>query len=458
MLLLLELLLGKSPSIRKYYMWGGREAAKSVSLHIFTMWCFLWNIDITIHAVRHLKGTVATTVWADIYNIIVANEWTEHFEINKSQGTIKKKGSRTEYRAIGLHSQQSDTVPLKANYQLQTKYALVILEEADQIRDKDRDGLEYAIRGLKLKGKNIIWMELFNPSSPLIRIVNWLEGQLPFDYNKAITTGSYMRIKGNTLFHRTNWRCNPYVNKDEAKIAKYAALKERSPHLWKNWDLGMMGSPEGMVFADEIKYLIYEPLDPDFHRFDKMFGGIDFGIRKSAFACVVLGMKRNDPRIYVIDEFYWDNRQQGGKSHDVITVRCLRFLDEIFQKYHYNKTPYISCDREDLSWINSFNEKAKQQGVRAVFVECYKYPIGQAVSIIQNKMGDEGFVFNYTNNKNTLYNLNMELQTLAWKENVATPTLKDTQNHTFDAFRYGCYPHIEYKIKEKEDQWASLAV
>ena len=150
------ILLGEVVKYRKYYLWGGRESAKSYSLHILIIWLLLVGADVSIYMVRNLKNTVKQTIWFDILNIIIAHEWQDLFWINHSDWRIRRRGANTVYNALGLHSQSSDNVPLKANYQLQTKYALIILEEADQITDKDRDGLEFAIRGKYLKGEKWI--------------------------------------------------------------------------------------------------------------------------------------------------------------------------------------------------------------------------------------------------------------------------------------------------------------
>ena len=108
---------------------------------------------------------------------------------------------------------------------------MTIFEEADQIQNKDRDGVRFAIRGKRLKHR--INVELFNPTNSTIPVVHKISTAFPFNEELARTKGTYFQVQREvitfnnkttsetSLYHRSNWRCNPFVFNNPKAMIKY---------------------------------------------------------------------------------------------------------------------------------------------------------------------------------------------------------------------------------------------
>ena len=243
----------------------------------------------------------------------------------------------------------------------------------------------------------------------------------------------------NKVFHRTNYRANPYMIDNKALQAEFVKMWSVAPEQAKCWDLGAMGVIDNSIFASAMKFLLRQEISPYNFSPRILFAGLDFGYKQDAFACLLMGLSYNDSRIYIIDEFYFVNKTEG-LNHQTIGEAMMNWLLQNIANFNYQGKIIVTCDSADPAWIEIINKVAKNMGVNNVyFIACTKTRVEVGIGIILEMLQKQALVLN--NNKE--FNLVRELFSLSFKERSATLVLNETDNHAFDALRYGVYQHID---------------
>lgn len=452
--LLNNIIKNESLFLNDIRMWGGRESAKTLSVLIFCLKCLVLDLDVTILCILNKTANIKKTLWSDILNLLEPYmPQLKSLKINETHKTITNKKAILEVR--GLHKQTKQEITMKGNYQVKTKYFIGFTEEGWEISKHDRDALYNSIRFLyPLKAKGKLWIDACNPDSILNYWINQLEQKLPADEHLLKKQGYQIKKEGKILYHRVNWRINPYKN---GKLAEDEDLQKRLANLWvtdpnraKVWDLGMAGKSTEGIFTHLLKYMLVENKERLFEWVNQqealLFAGLDFGYKKDAFACTLIATQKHNKEDYVVlDEFVLYNHKTAY-SHQYIAEQLINWLNNYWQ-YYTNKYKLmqdyleIKCDFADYAFMSICNQTAISKNMMFLrFEKAIKYNLQISYNFLQQLISS-----NRLGLSNNCTNLLLELEVAKWKESGTQ--LENNPDHALDALRYALHPYLNENNK-----------
>lgn len=304
---------------------GGRGSGKSFHLCGLNSVYKSFKIDGNILVVQKTYSNIKDATFANITGAISALGLTEQFNILKSPFEITNKLNGNKILFRGLDNAEK----LKSIERIRT----VIIEEADQLTQRDFEVLDLSIRG----SDDINIFLLFNPVSPFC----------------FIKTEYMDKNREDTLLHHSTYEDNPYLGK--SFYAEMERLKKENYGRYKIDGLGEFGTPEGLVFPN------FEIRDFDYSQFD-LFEGIDWGWTHPFFHLKVAVSER-EKIIYVCEEF------AGSQIPD----------EQIISHLKSNSKGLIYADSAEAKTIANY----KSKGINIKAVDKSKMTVEEQIRVLQ---------------------------------------------------------------------------
>lgn len=367
-------------------LYGGAGSGKSFFVGQETILNMLSNKEYSYLVIRKTSRSIKHSVFQLLKDIIMQNDLSKYFNINKSDMTIQcANGSKL------ITSGLDDAEKLKSIAGVNR----IWVEEANEITEQDFNQLD-----LRLRGKNDIGYQMtltFNPVSEL----HWLK-KVFFDVG---TEDSFIL--------KTTYKDNHHL--DDKYVDTLERLKEQDFQYYKIYALGEWGSIGNLVFTNWAKE------EFDLSICDNIFNGIDFGFADDPTAFIRVHYDSKRKVIYILDEFY-----ERGMFIDEVAGELKQIIGN----------EQITCDSSEPRSIADL----KRNGLRATGAKKGPGSVEHGIKWLQ---GHKIIV------NPSCINLIKELTAYKWREDKdgnIIPKPVDANNHLIDALRYA----LESEMVNKE--------
>jgi len=317
----------------KFYNFkGGRGSLKSSFCALVLVDEILRNKNFCAIALRQVKDTLKTSVYAQIQWAIDMMGLSELFEFTTHPLQIKKKdtGQVIYFRGCAVPSKIKSIRPPKGMH-----IGIIWFEEKDQLHGGEavRSVLQSVMRG----DDNIIVLSSYNTPRSRRHFLN--QEELIRD-ERAISHHSFYYNAPR------QWLGQPFF--DEAE-----QLKKINPKAYEHEYLGRAIGNSGSVFENvEVR----EILQHERSAFERYYYGVDWGYYPDPWAFVKCAYSAKDRVLYVLDEAYEHKKSNSETAHILLNEKKLTDL---------NRQDMLICDSSEPK---SIAEYAKL-GLRAMGAE-----------------------------------------------------------------------------------------
>lgn len=206
--------------------------------------------------------------------------------------------------------------------------------------------------------------------------------------------------------------------------------------------LGLRTKGEGVIFEffDRKKHLM-KFKDAKEKKFILFTSGLDVSYSNKSddtTAMTYIGITE-DREVILLDEYVMQNK--GKNIKDQFTARdvaeeYVKFLDRNGKEWGTCKSVYCECaDSNTIAELNKY--KMTHGGVFYKFIPCYKIPIMQRISTLDDWM-KHGYYFVLDHCLEHI----KEIENYSWEEGKKENVPCDKWNHTIDSFFYATTPHF----------------
>lgn len=391
---------------RYVILMGGRGAGRSTVASQYAIAKLVAPEYFRCAIMRYVLGDIRNSIYREITDRAEESKIISHLDINDNPMTIEY--SQNSINAVGFRKSSSDQ---KSKLKSLANYNCVIIEEADEIPEKDFMQLDDSLR--TVRGDITIILLLNPPAKTHWIIQRW------FDLVDSGVPDFYIPVLKpeltDTLVIRSNYLDNK-KNIAEASITQYERYKDTNPaHYW-NMIVGYVPETiKGKIYSNWTEIDVV-PNNARLLRY-----GLDFGYSNDPTALVAV-YKWNDS--LVLDEKLY---KKGMLNSDIANV--LKQLDE----------ELIVADSAEPKSI----DELQLYGLRIYGASKGKGSITQGIQSVQSK------TIYYTKSST---NLKYEYDNYAWKVDKDGNGLNvpvENYNHLLDAVRYAI---VDLYPTEMQDQ------
>lgn len=280
-------------NVRNKYciIWGGAGSSKSYSICQKIITRIVTEQHHKILVCRKVDRTILQSCFAELVNVITAENLLSDFDITTSPKQIIHKPTRNKIIFSGL----DDVEKIKSISGITS----IFCEEASEITQDDFIQLSLRLRGKTAQYKQIILS--FNP----VDSNHWLK--------KYFFDGQFKSDKRRDelyVLHST-YKDNAFLDEEYKQLLEN--LREQDENYYKIYALGEWGSRTKNTILSNFEV---QEFDNNPYSFDTAIVGLDFGFTH-ATALEIVGIKNNNKDyIYICKELY----DVGITNNDLIRI------------------------------------------------------------------------------------------------------------------------------------------
>ena len=416
---------------------GSRLSGKTRSIVELICNLLLINSKANIYVVRKYNVDIRQSVFNEVIDYLsnLNLNLLKYVRVQYNPKYIRFKDTQINF--VGMYRQNSNIINLQGLQCPASKYSIVWIEEAYELEQSDQQALLEAVRNYE----HITVINSCNPWNIRHWYIDQMNKNFPFNLSNLQQHGEDFGIVDGRLYYYSNYQLNHYLSDSLLKIIE--RTREVDPIRARVVCDGFYGIEEGTIYA---QYMEGCEQKPKRETYAKLIVGLDVGERKDALAVVVSGINQQYNKIQVLEEFYWDFKNQGTRDMMVLANDINQFLKDINYRYkRHEKDILVLCDY-NYSFIALLNDIAARQGYNYLdFQGCKKTKIKQRIDFVIAMLSLKNLKINPTCD-NLLRELSMSNY-----DDVRVSAREDGNDHAINAFEYSFIPYIT-SIKSHNNQ------
>lgn len=359
--LLVEMSKGKDLTFKYYYLIGARKSGKTYSVINFVLNCLRTQQSIKILCIRE-TFELAKETWLDIWDLLrmsvdenkynyystFRNETRLEIKVNNFFLQIKAlaTGSKARQKLKGLRGTKQYT------------YGLLHIEEADNITREQYISAVEAFRGYTYG----IEIGTANPYLATHWFIKRALLKLPQNEFKIREEHQQLSYDKNskTIIHYMSVYINNFLARDV--LQSLVKMNEIDKVRGRVSLYGLVGQLANGVYTSYLDKIGRVP-----HNYvPYLFGiGVDYGMKKDAYACVFSTCDKGGEYLCIEDMWYWNNGISGSMNPSTAAMKIMIWVKRLVKSYIKDEmtTIYMYVDCSMPPFATLLQKEAEELGI-----------------------------------------------------------------------------------------------